>query len=87
MTEADTALLIADDDQRCEAEPAATLDHLGDAVDVDQLIDEFAVSLVAIAIILSRHFIRLPFLGAPTGAGQNSSPHSRAASASALMRP
>jgi hypothetical protein len=87
MTEADTALLVTNHNQGCEAEAAATLDHLGNAVDVNELVDEFAVSLFAIAMILSRHFICLPFLRAPTGAGQNSSPPSRAASASALMRP
>ena len=87
MTEADAALLVTNHNECCEAETTATLDHFRNAVDVNELVDEFAVSLVAIAIFLSRHIIRLPFLRAPTGAGQNSSPPSRAASASAFTRP
>src|SRR3954469_14830060 len=42
VAEPDPALLVADDHQRGEAEPAATLDHLGDAVDVHELVDELA---------------------------------------------
>ena len=49
VAEADAALLVADDDERCEAEATAALDDLGDAVDVDELVDEFAVALFAIA--------------------------------------
>jgi hypothetical protein len=49
MAEADPALLVADDDERGETETTAALHHLGDAVDVDELVDEFAVALVAIA--------------------------------------
>jgi hypothetical protein len=45
MAEADTALLVADDDQRREAEAPAALDDLGDAVDVDELVDKLAVAL------------------------------------------
>ena len=45
VAEADAALLVADDDQRGEAEAPAALHHLGDAVDVDELVDEFAVAL------------------------------------------
>src|SRR5690606_8414240 len=37
VAEADATLLIADDDESGEAEATATLHHLGDAVDVDQL--------------------------------------------------
>ena len=48
VAEADPALLVADDDERGETEAPAALDHLGDAVDVDQLVDEFAVALVAV---------------------------------------
>ena len=44
VAEADAALLVADDHQRGEAEPPAALHHLGDAVDVDQLVDELAVA-------------------------------------------
>src|SRR5665213_1931104 len=42
MAETDPALLVADDHQRGKAEPAAALDHLGDAIDVDELVDELA---------------------------------------------
>ena len=42
VTEAGAALLIADDDQRGKAEALAALHHLGDAVDVDELVDELA---------------------------------------------
>ena len=39
VADADVALLVADDRQRREAEAAATLDHLGAAVDEDDLLD------------------------------------------------
>src|SRR5208282_952451 len=45
VTEADPALLVADHDQRGEAEAAAALHHFGDAIDVDELVDEFAVAI------------------------------------------
>ena len=48
MAEADAALLVADDDERCKTEATAALDDLGDAVDVDELVDQFAVALFAI---------------------------------------
>jgi hypothetical protein len=48
MAEANAALLVADDDQRRETEAPSALDHLGDAVDVNELVDEFAVAIVAI---------------------------------------
>ena len=50
VAEADPALLIADDDKRGEAETPAALHHLGDAVDVDELVDELAVALFAVAV-------------------------------------
>src|SRR5262249_49193138 len=50
VAEAAPALLVADYDQRGEAKPAAALDHLGDAVDVHELVDEFAVALFPVAI-------------------------------------
>ena len=53
MTEADAALLVADDDERCEAEAPAALDDLGDAVDVDELVDEFAVALFPVTVALA----------------------------------
>ena len=53
VAEADAALLVADDDQRRETEAPAALDDLGDAVDVDELVDELAVALFAIPIPIS----------------------------------
>src|ERR1700736_1619181 len=50
VAEADPALLVADNDERREAEPAAALDHLGDAVDVHELVDELAVALFPLAL-------------------------------------
>src|SRR5215207_10873789 len=52
VTEADAALLVADDDERREAEAPAALHHLGDAVDVDEAVDEFAVARL-VAVILA----------------------------------
>jgi hypothetical protein len=51
MTEADAALLVADDDEGGEAEAPAALHHLGDAVDVDKAVDEFAVALFPVAAL------------------------------------
>src|SRR5581483_1032633 len=45
VAEADAALLVADDDERGEAEAPAALYHLGHTVDMDELVDEFAVAL------------------------------------------
>ena len=39
---ADVAVLVADDDERREREAPAALDDLGDAVDVDDAVDELA---------------------------------------------
>ena len=58
VAEADAALLVADDDERGEAEAAAALHHLRHAVDVDEAIDEFAVALLALC---GRGRGRLPF--------------------------
>src|SRR5216684_4286293 len=44
---ADTALAVADDDDRREAEAPAALHHLGDAIDADELFDEIAVLAIA----------------------------------------
>src|SRR6185437_1125498 len=52
---ADTALLVADDDEGCEREALAALHHLRDAIDVDKLVDDaagialFALTLTALA--------------------------------------
>src|SRR5579885_38603 len=48
---ADAALLVADDDERREREALAALHHLGDAVDVDELVDDTAgVALLALTL-------------------------------------
>ena len=63
MAEADAALLIADDDERREAEATAALHHLRHAIDVDEPIDELAVALLpaviaaAAAFSFTRHFV------------------------------
>jgi len=52
----DLALLVADDDDRREAEALAALDHLGHAVDADELFLELAVFPVGLlACSVSRH--------------------------------
>src|SRR5262249_4799075 len=50
VTKADAALLVTDDDERGEAEAASALHNLGDAVDVDELVDELAVALFPIPV-------------------------------------
>ena len=42
VAEADAALLVADDDERGEAEAPAALHHLRHTIDVDELVDELA---------------------------------------------
>src|SRR5690242_105928 len=51
VAEAHAALLIAHHDECGEAETAATLDHLGHAIDVHELVDELAVALLAISAL------------------------------------
>ena len=62
VAEADAALLVADDDERGEAETTAALHHFGDAIDVDQTIHKFAVArpipiAAATAFSFTRHFL------------------------------
>ena len=61
MAEAHAPALIADNDEGREAEPPAALHHFGHTIDVDQLVDELAVTIVAIAAVsaFTRH---VPFL-------------------------
>jgi hypothetical protein len=47
MTEANAALLVTNNDESGETETAATLNNLSNAVDRDQLVDEFAIALFA----------------------------------------
>src|SRR6185503_9736227 len=48
VAETDPALLVADHDQRRKAEALAALDDLRHAIDVDELVDELAIALLAI---------------------------------------
>jgi hypothetical protein len=50
---ADTAALVADDDDRGEREAPAALHHLRHAIDGDQLVGQFVV-LVAVASPIAR---------------------------------
>jgi hypothetical protein len=49
MAEADPALAIANHDKRSKTEALAALDGLGDAVDVNQLLDQLFAAFFAIA--------------------------------------
>jgi hypothetical protein len=49
MTETHAAGAVADNHQRGEREPAATLHDLGDTVDVHQLVDQIAVAIFLFA--------------------------------------
>lgn len=53
MTKANSALLITNDDERGKSETPAAFDHLCHAVDVHQLVNEFAVAIVAVPVSLS----------------------------------
>ena len=53
MAEADAALQVADDDERRKAEALAALHHLGDAIDVHELVGKLAVALLAVTAALS----------------------------------
>src|SRR5262249_46379065 len=66
---------VADDDQRCEAHILAALDHLGHAVDADDLILE--VHPVAVESLTCRHlsslFVFVFIYPQPTGPGSQRS--------------
>src|SRR5690606_11836606 len=64
MAEAYATLLVANDHESRETKTAATLDHLGNTVDVDQLVDELAVTLFAwttFAVVLTSLLCHCPF--------------------------
>ena len=64
VAEADPALLVADNDQRGKAEALAALHHLGDAIDMHELVFELAVALFAVAVPVSlrtSHVDAFPF--------------------------
>ena len=98
VAEADAALLVADDDERGEAEPATALHHFRHAIDVDEAVDEFAVALLVLAVAAAAAFTsraiaffrshnRDRAAAPPRLSAQKSRPPSRAPSASALTRP
>ncbi len=71
MAKADPALLIADNDKRRKPEAAAALHHFGDAVDVNEFVDELAVAIVAVpfpasAMWFSSHEPTLSFFSSPS---------------------
>jgi hypothetical protein len=89
VAEADPALLIADDDQRGEAEAPAALHHLGDAVDVDELVDELAVALFVSPLAgftchICFHPLSIQLVRVGDSNHQKFSPPSRAASGERL---
>src|SRR5262249_29577894 len=99
VAEARAALLVADHDQRRKAEALAALDDLCHAIDVDELVDELAVALLALpapfasaAFAFTCHGVFQSLRGRcpcprKCSVAQKLSPLSRAASASALTRP
>src|SRR5712691_5792144 len=56
VAESDPALLIADDDQGRKAEALAALDHLRHTINVNELVDEFAVALFPAAPVAATAF-------------------------------
>src|SRR5258708_10865817 len=56
VAESDPALLIADNDQGRKAEALAALDHLRHTIDVNELVDEFAVALFPAAPVAATAF-------------------------------
>ena len=53
MAETNLTTLIANHDERSEAEPLAALHHLGDAVERHKLVDELALAII-VAVPISR---------------------------------
>jgi hypothetical protein len=53
VSEPDPALEVADDDERRKAEALAALHDLGDAIDVNELLGELALALLAIPAAVS----------------------------------
>src|SRR5579871_6870091 len=56
VAESDPPLLVANDDERGKAEPATALDDFRDAVDVDEAVDELAVTLIVLVIAATAAF-------------------------------
>jgi hypothetical protein len=57
MTEANAALLVANYDERSETKTTATLNNFGDAINVNELVNEFAVALLTTAIFAVTFFL------------------------------
>ncbi|ACM26297.1 hypothetical protein Arad_1996 [Rhizobium rhizogenes K84] len=79
MTEAYAALLVTNNDESGETETAATLYNLGDTVDRDQLVDEFAIALFTALTVIPRAPLflchcPLPF-SFPGAIGKQQRPH------------
>ncbi len=53
VTEADAALLVAYDDESGEAEPASALHDLGDAIDVNELVDDAVVAVFTVTVAVT----------------------------------
>jgi hypothetical protein len=56
VTKANAALLVANNYESGKTETTATLDNLGNAIDRDQLVNEFAIAFFAVLAIVARTF-------------------------------
>src|SRR5208337_1157256 len=70
MTEANAPFLIADDDKSSKPKASAAFHHLGNTVDVNELVHEFAIAIVTVpfpasAMWFSRHQRTLSFVSSP----------------------
>jgi hypothetical protein len=54
VTEANATLLVTNDDESSKTETTAALNNFGDAVDSNQLVDEFAIALFAVLAVVAR---------------------------------
>src|SRR6185312_7845609 len=87
-TVADAALGVADDDECRKREATTTLHNLGDAVDVDELVDELVVTIAVTAAFASAAFASAAFAVAVTAAtGTLAAPGALAAFGSSLRCP
>ncbi len=71
MAKADAPLLIAHDDKSGEPKPPATFYHLGDTIDMNELVYELAIAIIALpfptsAMWFSRHQRTLSFVSSPS---------------------
>ena len=71
MAKADAPLLIADDDKSSKPKPTAAFYHLGDTIDMNELIYELAIAILALpfptsAMWFSRHQPTLSFVSSPS---------------------